>query len=131
MRRAHVDPLPPGRLDVKNSIEPSCDQRGFELSVPGDVHRTGSPPAVGTTQTSECRLFSDSFTVVTVIATSRPSGDIAGEPTVVPRYLSVGVNARFAVCWADAPAAHKSSSNTTLIDRMGSSFTVLMWGRRL
>jgi hypothetical protein len=76
-------------------------------------------------------LFSDSFTVVTVIATSRPSGDIAGEPTVVTRYQSEGVNARFAVCWADAPAAQKSSRKTTLIDRMGSSFTVLMWGRRL
>src|SRR5215218_10100298 len=74
MRSAQVFPLPPGRLDVKSSSAPSGENRGFELSVLGDVYRTGSPPAVGATHTSLWRRFSFSFTVVTVKATSRPSG---------------------------------------------------------
>src|SRR5688500_2564297 len=94
MRSAHVFPLPPGRCDVNRRYLPSGENRGFELSVLGDVYRTGCPPAVGTTQTSECRLFSASFTVVTVKATSRPSGDMAGDATVVRRYQSLGVKAR-------------------------------------
>src|SRR5690606_32418923 len=69
MRSAHVDPLPPGRLELKKRYAPSGDQRGFELSVPGEVTRYGSPPSVGTTQISEWRRFSDSLTVVTVKAT--------------------------------------------------------------
>jgi hypothetical protein len=80
-------------LDEKWRYAPSCDQRGLELEKAGEVRRTGSPPAVGTIQTSECRSFSPSFTVVTVKATCRPSGDMAGEDTVWRRYQSWGVKA--------------------------------------
>jgi hypothetical protein len=52
IRSTHVDPLPPGRFEVKNRYFPSGDQRGLLLSAPGDVYRTGVPPAVGTTHTS-------------------------------------------------------------------------------
>jgi hypothetical protein len=54
----------------------------------------GSPPWAGTIQTSACRLFSAATTVVTVKATCFPSGDTAGELTVVTRYQSAGVKAR-------------------------------------
>src|SRR5688572_19889627 len=94
MRNAHVRPLAPGRVEVKSRYFPSAEKRGFVLSVLGEVKRTGSPPAVGTTQTSACRLFSDSRTVVTVNATRRPSGDTAGALSVVTLYQSAGVKAR-------------------------------------
>jgi hypothetical protein len=52
---------------------------------------TEDPACVDATHTSECRLFSASRTVVTVIATHFPSGDIAGDPTMVTPYQSAGV----------------------------------------
>src|SRR5690625_470605 len=75
-------------------IFPSSDLLGFELSVPGEVRRTGSPPSAPTSQISECRLLADSLTVVTVKAICLPSGERAGELTVVTRYQSAGVKAR-------------------------------------
>ncbi len=52
IRMAHTGPLPPARCELKNRYLPSGEKRGDELSVLGLVYRTGSPPAVGTTQTS-------------------------------------------------------------------------------
>src|SRR3954468_16164292 len=72
MRSIHVLPLPPPRCDVKTRYFPSGDHRGFELSVPGDVKRCGSPPVYGTTHTSRWYLLSFSFTVCTVNATRWP-----------------------------------------------------------
>src|SRR5688500_10975999 len=97
MRRPHVRLREPGRVDVKSKYLPSGEKRGFELSVLGEVYRVGSPPAAGTTHTSLCRLFSLSRTVVTVNATSFPSGETAGADKVVTLYQSAGVNARRAV----------------------------------
>ena len=94
MRSAQVRPLPPGRVDAKSSSFPSGDQRGLLLSTPGEVSRIGSPPAAGTSQTSECRLLSATTTVVTVKATCFPSGETAGLLTVVTLYQSLGVKAR-------------------------------------
>src|ERR1700738_4520129 len=94
MRIAQLFPFPPGRGEVKNRMRPSADQRGALLSVLGDVKRCGSPPAVGTTQISLCRLFSASRTVVTVKATRSPAGDIAGALSVVRRYQSASWKAR-------------------------------------
>src|SRR3990172_8373826 len=94
MRSAQVRPLPPGRVEVKRSSLPSGDQRGFELSTPGEVSGIGSPPAAAASQTSECRLFSAATTVVNVNAICLPSGDTAGALTVVTRYQSFGVKAR-------------------------------------
>jgi hypothetical protein len=85
---AQLFPFPPGRDDGKKRYFPSGDQRGALLSVLGDVKRCGSPPAVGTTQTSLCRRFSASRTVVTVTAIRSPLGDIAGALSVVSRYQS-------------------------------------------
>src|SRR5690606_38983449 len=113
--RAHVDPLPPCRCDLNNRYFPSCDQRGFQLSVPGDVERTGSPPAAGTTHTSEGRRFSAASTVVTGKATRLPSGDIAGELTVVTRCQSAGWKARF--CCPVTPAGHSSTTATKMLMR--------------
>jgi hypothetical protein len=89
-------------VELKRRYFPSGEKRGFELSVLGDVYRIASPPATGTTHTSLCRLFSLSRTVVTVNATSFPSGETAGALNVVSRYQSAGVNARFAPLAADA-----------------------------
>jgi hypothetical protein len=96
MRSAQVAPRPPGRCDVKYRILPSSEKRGLLLSNAGAVYRAGSPPCVGTTHTSEWRLFSASRTVVTVKATLPPSGESAGVLTVVILYQSAGVNARLA-----------------------------------
>jgi hypothetical protein len=82
-RIAHAFPFPPARCEVNSRWRPSGVKRGLLLSVLGLVNRVGVPPAVGTTQTSLCRRFSASRTVVTVKATRRPSGDTAGVPTVV------------------------------------------------
>src|SRR6476620_6108781 len=98
MRIAQRFPLPPARVDVKKSHLPSGDHCGAVLSVPGDVNRCGSPPAVGTTQTSLCRLFSASRTVVTVTATRSPAGDIAGALNVVTLYQSASWKARGVDC---------------------------------
>jgi hypothetical protein len=81
-------------VELNNRYFPSAENRGFELSVLGDVYRVAEPPETGTTQTSLCRLFSLSRTVVTVNATSLPSGDTAGALSVVTRYQSLGVKAR-------------------------------------
>jgi hypothetical protein len=44
---------PPGRLDWNQSQPPSGDQRGLELSTPGDVQRrAGALPSLGATQIS-------------------------------------------------------------------------------
>src|SRR5689334_22935523 len=94
MRRPHVRAFDPGRVELKSRYLPSAEKRGFELSVLGDVYRVASPPATGTTQISLCRLFSLSRTVVTVNATSLPSGETAGAESVVTLYQSAGVNAR-------------------------------------
>src|SRR5690242_17184804 len=113
MRSAHVEPRPPGRFDVKNRYFPSPEKRGLLLSVPGEVYRTGWPPFVGATQISECRLFSDSRTVVTVKATRAPSGDSAGVLTVVTLYQSLKVMARLAApccCCAFSAADERTST---------------------
>src|SRR5678816_4523194 len=94
MRNAHVRAFEPVRTELNSRYFPSAEKRGFELSVLGDVYRVASPPAVGTTQTSLWRLLSFSRTVVTVNATSFPSGDTAGALSVVTLYQSAGVNAR-------------------------------------
>jgi len=94
MRNAHVRAFEPGRVELNRRYFPSAEKRGFELSVLGEVYHVASPPAVGTTQTSLWRLFSLSRTVVTVNATSFPSGDTAGALRVVTLYQSAGVNAR-------------------------------------
>ena len=94
IRRPQLRALLPGRLELKSSSFPSGDQRGFMLSMLGEVNRCGSPPSVPTTQISEWRLFSASRTVVTVTATQRPSGETAEELSVVTRYQSLGVKAR-------------------------------------
>src|SRR5688500_6585493 len=94
MRSPHVRTVDPGRVELKSRYLPSGEKRGFELSVLGDVYRVASPPAAGTTHTSACRLFSLSRTVVTVNATSLPSGDMAGAESVVTLYQSAGVYAR-------------------------------------
>src|SRR6478672_28673 len=121
MRIAQRFPFPPVRDDVKNSHLPSGDQYGALLSVPGDVNRCGSPPAVGTTHTSLCRLFSVSRTVVTVTATRSPAGDIAGALSVVSLYQSASWKARCgAACCAatdetassDAAAARRNDGMT-------------------
>src|SRR4051812_24888824 len=110
MRIAQVFPLPPGRVDVKNRYFPSGDQRAALLSVLGDVKRCGSPPAVGTTQISLCRLFSASRTVVTVTATRSPAGDMAGALSVVSRYQSRSWKARLgAACCANAVETHSGA----------------------
>ena len=85
---AHVFPFPPVRDDVKKRYLPSGDHLGEVLSVPGDVNRCGSPPALGTTQISLCRLFSASRTVVTVNAIRSPVGETAGAVSVVSLYQS-------------------------------------------
>src|SRR5881397_2056214 len=114
MRMAQLFPLPPGRVELKKRYFPSGDQRGAELSVPGEVKRCGSPPAVGTTQISLCRLFSASRTVVTVKATRSPAGDIAGAPTVVSRYQSAGWKGRpEAVCCAASGAMAPTAARTS------------------
>src|SRR3954447_14567763 len=87
-------PFPPLRDELKKRYFPSGDQRGLLLSVLGEVKRCGSPPEVGTTHTSLCRLFSASRTVVTVTATRSPLGDIAGPLSVVSRYQSASWKAR-------------------------------------
>jgi hypothetical protein len=73
----------------------------------------GSPPPVGTIQTSECLAFPASLMVVTVKATRVPSGDMAGEDTLVRRYQSPGVKARprvGVVSWAPkAPADRRKA----------------------
>src|SRR5689334_18927821 len=94
MRNAHVRARDPGRVELNSRYFPSAENLGCELSVLGDVYRVASPPAIGTTQTSLCRLFSLSRTVVTVNATSLPSGETAGVDSVVSLYQSAGVNAR-------------------------------------
>ena len=94
IRSAQVRPFPPGRVEVKSRSLPSGAQRGLVLSTPGEVIRAGSPPAAGTSHTSECRLFSAATTVVTVKAICFPSGETAGLLTVVIRYQSLGVKAR-------------------------------------
>ena len=85
---AQLLPFPPARNDVKKRYFPSGDHRGALLSVPGEVKRCGSPPAVGTTQISLCRLFSFSRTVVPVTATRSPAGEMAGALRVTRRYQS-------------------------------------------
>src|SRR5512144_2053869 len=113
MRSAQVVPFPPSRFEAKKRYAPVGDQRGLVLSVPGEVYRCGSPPAVLATQTSLWRLFSASRTVVTVNATRLPSGESAGELTVVRRYQSAGVNARlFAAGAACCARAGTSGSET-------------------
>jgi hypothetical protein len=109
-----VRPRVPGRWEVKSKWVPSGDHRGFELSYPALVKRWGAPPSDFTTQTSLCRLFSLSRTVVTVNATYLPSGDVAGEPTVVTLNQSPGVKARGAC--ADAPPATRNRA-VTVADR--------------
>jgi len=104
----------PGRVELKRRYFPSGENRGFELSVLGDVYRVASPPATGTTHTSLCRLFSLSRIVVTVKATSFPSGETAGALKVVTLYQSAGVNARFAPlagCTVDADRACAASGS--------------------
>jgi hypothetical protein len=101
MRKPQVFAREPARVELKSRYFPSGENRGFELSVLGDVYRVGSPPPTGTTHTSLCRLFSLSRTVVTVNATSLPSGETAGALNVVSLYQSAGVNARFAPLPAD------------------------------
>ena len=93
-RIAHVFPRPPGLFELKNRYLPSADHCGFELSVLGDVQRSGWPPALFTTQISLWRRFSLSRTVVTVIAMRLPSGDTAGALTVESRYQSASIMAR-------------------------------------
>jgi hypothetical protein len=74
-------------------------------------------------------LFSLSRTVVTVNATSLPSGDTAGALTVVTLYQSAGVNARLAttlagvvvpaarVCAARGSASAEAASDAIAIGR--------------
>src|SRR6185312_1281804 len=71
------------------------------------------PPAVGTIQISLCRLFSDSRTVVTVIATFPPSGESDGALTVVTLYQSSGVKACLAAAGCCAPAIAAGNSKPT------------------
>src|SRR5690606_9219781 len=101
---------------------PSGDHRGFELSVPGDVTRYGSPPSTGATHTSLWRRFSFSTTVVTVNATSFPSGENAGEDRLTTRYQSAGVNARrtFVSCARPTAGNTRSAAHRASIRRMGS-----------
>src|SRR5687768_7885980 len=126
MRSPQVRAREPGRVELKRRYFPSGENRGFELSVLGDVKRVASPPLAGTTQTSLWRLFSLSRTVVTVNATSLPSGETVGAASVVTLYQSAGVNARRAVaagacvdaarlavagrCCAEVPSAGTSSA---------------------
>src|SRR5215204_103873 len=91
---AHVVPRPPVRCEVKKRYFPSGDQRGLLLSVPGEVQRSGAPPAVVATHTSLCRRFPASIARVTVIATRFPSGDTAGALTFTTRYQSRSIIAR-------------------------------------
>ena len=95
MRAAQRPLALPARLELKISSLPSGDQRGLVLSTPGELKRCGTPPSVEAIQISEWRRFSDSRTVTTVNATSRPSGAIAGWRRVVTRYQSESANARF------------------------------------
>ena len=112
----HVRPRDPGRVDENSSHFPSGDQRGLELSYPGAVYLVDVPPALGTTQTSWCRLLSASLTVVTVNATRRPSGESAGALRVVTRYQSAGVNARGP--WAEIEQSGAASATNAIILRM-------------
>jgi hypothetical protein len=116
IRSPQVRALDPGRVDENNSHFPSGDQRGFELSYPGAVYRAAVPPALGTTHTSWWRLFSDSFTVVTVNATVRPSGESAGALNVVTRYQSAGVNGRGP--WACTVNSGAPSATSAIMLRM-------------
>src|SRR5258705_9440927 len=118
MRRIQVLPFPPGRCDVNTRYFPSGDQRGLELSVLGDVKRLGSPPDVGTTQTSRWYLSSFSLTVCTWNAMRLPSGEIAGELRTVSLYQSLRAKARLACCAASgvAVAAARARSRVVLID---------------
>src|SRR3990172_5930549 len=126
MRSAQVRPLPPGRVEVKRSSLPSGDQRGFELSTPGEVSGIGSPPAAAASQTSECRLFSAATTVVTVNAICLPSGDTAGALTVVTRYQSFGVKARDCAATGDQEAATKMSNPPSATIREIPRITITM-----
>src|SRR6478752_4704865 len=126
MRRPQVRAREPGRVELKSRYFPSGEKRGFELSVLGDVYRVASPPATGTTHTSLCRLFSLSRTVVTVNATSFPSGETAGALSVVSLYQSAGVNARFAplpdaagagLVWAPTGNARATITSAIAVDK--------------
>src|SRR5678816_210003 len=135
MRKPQVRAPEPGRVELKSRYLPSGEKRGFEPSVLGDVYRVASPPATGTTHTSLWRLFSASRTVVTVNATSFPSGETAGPLNVVTLYQSAGVNARFAPppgavgagpVWAptgNASATHRSAIAVET-ERVDAGFTI-------
>ena len=135
MRKPPVRARELGRVELKSRYFPSGEKRGFELSVLGDVYRVASPPATGTTHTSLWRLFSASRTVVTVNATSFPSGETAGPLNVVTLYQSAGVNARFAPppgavgagpVWAptgNASATHRSAIAVET-ERVDAGFTI-------
>jgi hypothetical protein len=56
-------------------------------------------------------LFSATFTVVTVNATSRPSGETSGAESVTTRYQSFGVNARPDCAASGAAATSERATN--------------------
>ena len=110
MRTAHSVPRPPGRSEVKNKVLPSGDQRGLALSKFGDVTRRADPPVNDWIQTSLCRLFSASFTVVSVKATVLPSGERVAPASRVTRYQSESSNARPCALAASGAASSRIGS---------------------